>query len=162
MNTENSGQQGGTDGGATQEQQTANATSPATDAQSGRTSTSAPTASTPTTGTPTTTGQTTGTSSGTSTTSAPTGGAQVSGVVTGEDGKPLVKTDVPQGETQSIPTELQSSFPSGAIVTKHESGQLVASLPTDGGYHRVVVPAGQSISNLARAVESHTQSQQSK
>lgn len=74
-------------------------------------------------------------------------------------GKPLVKTEISSGDTQTIPSHLTDRFPIGTVVVKHESGQLVANLPTEGGYHRVVVEGGQSIDQLAAAVESFQQKQ---
>lgn len=73
--------------------------------------------------------------------------------------KPLVKTEVSSGDTQTIPAHLADRFPTGTVVVKHESGQLVANLPTDGGYHRVVVEGGHSIDQLASAVESFQKEQ---
>lgn len=72
---------------------------------------------------------------------------------------PLLKDHLSSGETQTIPEHLADSFPTGTRVIKHESGQLVANLPADsGGYHRVIVPAGQSIDRLAADVVTFQQS----
>lgn len=76
---------------------------------------------------------------------------------------PVAKDEPARGELVSIPADLQGRFPAGTNVVRHESGQLVANLPTaDNKWHRVVVDGNQPLSKLASDVEAFQAQQQNK